>query len=485
MRILLLLLVLLPLLAQAAPFSGETYLQQLRLRFASAAEAAQAQLTIAPVYDNREWALSARWDDCNANSLVMREHLAKYGLKGTFYLTGTDAQGRFGEQFARELMRDGCSLGGHSMTHPNLTTLAPNQIWQEIMANRVEREAQTDTLINSFAFPYGQHKSADHPQAQQDITEALDRAGYSHCVYQDFVRNNPFLRPEAWTTGCQVVPGDKVVDAAKFQESLDKILRFKDAYQKVSHCIFLGVHAWQQGEEWAKFDAVLQTLTDRNWWVCNQTEWAAYARQVQQTKWSLLPGEAGDPVVACQFARPPGVEVGAMVPLTVVVTGPAPRQVLCDDKPLPMRREGEQTILNLPASEACPLPAQIDQISVTPNAAEAVTPPKFPFLHLRVGLRLQDEAPALNLRWEPTPELTGASVSFRLPLRYQHGCFSGLPVAGPTLAASGSGCPLKEQPDAERYREGPETFVIEFNFRTKSDVGRVYVTFQTDVDAQG
>jgi hypothetical protein len=482
MKACLLLLALLPVIAQAAPFAGEMYQQTLRLRFASPAEAKQARIRIAPVYDDREWALSARWDDCNANSLIMREHMAKFGIKGTFYLTGTDPKGQFGEQFARELQRDGCSIGGHSMTHPDLTTLSPNAIWHEIVANRVEREAQTDTLINSFAFPYGQFRSAKNPQAQQDITEALDRAGYFHCVYQEFLKDNPFLKPEEWSTGWQVVPGDKVVEPDQFQASLDRVLRAKEANQVLSHCIFLGVHAWQQGDEWAKFDAVLATLNNRSWWMCNQTEWAAYARQVRETELHVSEAGPKDRIVECVLGRPLAAELGAAVPLTLAVEGAVPQAAQCDEGSVTLEQRGDTAVLNLPPRKEWPLPAKIDQVAVTPNAAEAVTPAKFPFLHLKVHLRLQDPRPTLGLTWEPAPDLTGASVSFRLPPRYRHSGFSGGPTDGPVLRDRGMACPLEERPNVERYRTGPETFVIELNFATRSGVGRAYVTFQTDVD---
>ncbi len=483
MKVLLLLLIVLPVLAQAAPLARGSYRQHLKLTFASAAEAAQARLTVAPVYDDREWALSARWDDCNANSLVMHEHMARAGIKGTFYLTGTDPQGRFGEQFAHALMRDGCSIGGHSQTHPSLTMVPPNEIWQQIMANRIEREAQTDTPINSFAFPNGRYRSDTDPQTLADITAALERAGYFHCVYTDFVRNNPHLKQAEWTTGWQVVPGDKVVDAAKFQENLDKILRFKDTYQATSHCIFLGVHAWQQGEQWGKLDALLQTLQERNWWVCNQTEWAAYSRQAREATCRQEDTAPAQPAREYTITRPVAAELGAMVPLTVVVQGAAPQQALCEGQPVTIEQRGDRAIINLPAGREGALPAKIDHVAVEARSQEYVATKDFPGLRFRVQLQPRGEQPSLTLEWRSAPELTGVAVSCRLPLRYLHGGGVGLPTGeGGRLEQPLARFALQERPDAERYRSGPEYFVMQFDFTSQWGPGRIYVTTQADVD---
>ncbi|MCE5237498.1 polysaccharide deacetylase family protein [bacterium] len=475
-------LVLLPTLAHGWPIMNSSS-QRLTLRFASAAEANLAKLSFAPVYDDREWALSARWDDSNPNSLVMREHMARYGLKGTFYLTGTDPQGRLGEQFARDLMRDGFSIGGHTQTHPSLTMVPPNEIWQQIMANRIEREAQTDTPINSFAFPNGRYRSDTDPQAMADITAALERAGYFHCVYTDFVRNNPHLKQAEWTTGWQVVPGDKVVDAAKFQENLDKILRFKDTYQTTSHCIFLGVHAWQQGEEWPKFDAVLQTLTDRNWWICNQTEWAAYSRQAREATCRQEETAAAQPAREYTITRPVAAELGAAVPLTVVVQGAAPQQALCEGQPVTIEQRGGRAIINLPAGQEGAPPAKIDHVAVEAGSQEYVVSKDFPGLRFRMQLQPRGEQPGLTLQWQPAPELTGVAVSCRLPLRYLQSGGAGLPTAeGSRLEQPLARFPLQERPDLERYRSGPEYFVVQFDFTSQWGPGRIYVTTQADVD---
>jgi hypothetical protein len=477
MKVLLLLLIVLPVLAQAAPLARGSYRQHLKLTFASAAEAAQARLTVAPVYDDREWALSARWDDCNANSLVMHEHMARAGIKGTFYLTGTDPQGRFGEQFAHALMRDGCSIGGHSQTHPSLTMVPPNEVWQQIMANRIEREAQTDTPVNSFAFPNGRYRSDTDPQALPDITAALERAGYYHCVYTDFVKNNPHLQVEEWVTGWQVVPGDKVVDAAKFQENLDKILRFPSTYQQLSRCIFLGVHAWQQGEEWPKFDAVLDTLNNRGWWMCNQTEWAAYARQARAATITADAAGAAATQLTYQVLRPLPAELGAAVPLTIVVQGAAPQAAECDGQPLACEQRGDRAVLNLPPSPQHPLPARIDHVAVALGQQDYVASTEFPSLSFRLSLRQEAGERRLVLQWQPTADLRERFATFRMPLRYTANPTTAQPAAGATQQA----CLLQERPE-ERYRGGPEYFAVQLDFTSPQGVGRVYVTATADVD---
>lgn len=75
-------------------------------------------ITILPVYDGKTWAFTARWDDNNPNQLNMQKAMASLGLKGTFYLNGSDTSRQLGGAYARQLSTEGCSVGGPH--HPSL-----------------------------------------------------------------------------------------------------------------------------------------------------------------------------------------------------------------------------------------------------------------------------------------------------------------------------------------------------------------------------
>jgi len=382
-----------PVAPPAAP-ALRLYAQTLEVEYASAEDAARARLSVAPVYDGREWAFSARWDDCNLNSLQMRQHMAKFGLKGTFYLTQNDQKNSFGPEYCRQLMQDGFSIGGHTMTHPKLPELNAGAIWWELCANRVGREDDTETPLNSLAFSYGQFRSNTKPEVFAMVSEAVRRSGYHHCVYADFVRGNPYLAPNEFSTGCQVVPGDRTVDAAKFQEQLAKPLTMSpEAYRAWTHCLSLGVHAWQAGEEWKKLEAVFETIAGKpEWWYCNHTEWAAYARQATC---SVLRSEAAPATAAGRryaLSRPVPADLGAAVPLTCLVKGAAVRAITLDGTAMPFETRADTVVVNLPHGQGQALPQRIGHIEVpaaAPTLADDQQCADFPGLK---GLLLPDTA---------------------------------------------------------------------------------------------
>lgn len=449
--------------------------QQLEITYASPADAQQAALSFAPVYDNRDWAFSARWDDTNANSLNMHEHMAKYGLQGTFYLTQPDAGHGLDANWAKKLQAAGCSVGGHSLTHPKFAEVPAGEIFRQILANRIEWEDLLDTPLNSFAFPYGQFRDAKVPLLWQATTDTLKRLGYLHCVYSDFVRDNPDLAPGEICTGNQVVPGDKVVEADKFQEQLDKVVtKYPDNYRKVSHEVFLGVHAWQAGAEWDKLDAVYETLAHKpNWWYCSQNEWAAYSRQALQS--ALRPGAVTGATVRYTLTRPAVTELGAAVPLTCLVAGAAVQSAKVDGQPLAADQRGDLFVLNVPAPQA--LPARIGRIDMaaTPVAADCADYPG-----LKCLLVADPAAQKISLKLDAPAglPLTAVAVTFRLPLCYETGTFNkDLPKLAAGLGVTVE-LPLPTTRQDPYWQQGPKYYAAQVDFTTPTGPGRVWVTTQ-------
>ncbi len=454
------------------------YTQRVEVRFASAEQAAQASIQFAPVFDDRQWALSARWDDNHAGSLTMREVMARNGLKGTFYLNQTDAKGQFGADYARRLMQDGCSVGGHTQTHPKLAEVTPGAAFYEILANRVEREAQTDCPMATFAFPYGQFKSDDHPRLWETTTRALHRAGFSHCLYLDFVRENPYLLKDEFSSVLQVVPGDREVNAQQFRERLGKILELKDAFSEHSRCISLGVHPWQTGDEWRKLEELFrEDLAGRdNWWYCNQDEYAAYHRQVHRSRLEALPPEADAAVRCYTLHRPHPADLGAMTPLTCVVEGGQVEAVTVDQARVEVRSTEGRAIVNVPHAAGKTLPTRIGSIHMagpSDTPAEPAACEDFPRVHMLLGI---DEAGKMSLQCRPEVELREVWVRFRLPVQYVEGV---LTEAVETLAAGETRTvtlPMPAKRDDPFWAEGPQLYVAEVDFTAADGPGRLFVT---------
>jgi len=454
------------------------YTQQVDVRFASAEEAARATVRFAPVFDDRQWALSARWDDNHAGSLTMREVMARNGLKGTFYLNQTDAKGQFGADYARELMQDGCSVGGHTQTHPKLAQVTPGAAFCEILANRVEREAQTDRPMVSFAFPYGQFRSDDHPRLWETTTRALNRAGFSHCLYLDFVRENPYLPTNEFSSVLQVVPGDREVNARQFRERLGKILESGDAFSEHSRCISLGVHPWQTGDEWRKLEELFrEDLAGRdNWWYCNQDEYAAYHRQVHRSRLEALPLEEEATVRRYTLHRPHPADLGAMTPLTCVVEGGQVEAVSMDEAAVEVRAVEGAAIVNVPHAAGKGLPTRIGSIHM-PGAGDTPTEPPMCDDFPRVRMLLEtDGVGEISLQCTSEVDLRDVWVRFRLPVQYTEGVLTKaveIIAAGQTKTVA---IPLPAKREDPFWAEGPQLYVAEVDFTAADGPGRLFVT---------
>jgi hypothetical protein len=323
---------------------------------------------LAAVYDGRKWGLSTRWDDSNPNALNVRRKMLENGIRGTFYLNSRKPEEQQGS-LAEKLTGQGeCSVGGHSATHPHLPKLPANEAFYELMANRIALECLTDRPVNSLAFPYGGYQDKDRPEILEGVTAAFLRTGYHHCVYAGFVTRNPYLPENLVSTGLQVVPGDRQVDAEKFWKQIEKVRDNDSQSRKVSDCIFLGVHPWQEGKELDHLGEVMGDLRDwDDFWHCTQTEYAAFAKQRRTTKVEALgSGKFG-------ITRPCAFDLGNDIPLTLVFDGDTVRSAKVDGVVCTVRQADGKTFVNVPHGSPQGVPVKIGQ------AAEGVAK-KFPGL---------------------------------------------------------------------------------------------------------
>ena len=76
-------------------------------------------------------------------------------------------------EMVREMRASGMDFGGHTVTHPILARLNPEQQWREISRSKQRIEAELDESIDAFSYPVGA------PDCFDKITRScLDRAGY-------------------------------------------------------------------------------------------------------------------------------------------------------------------------------------------------------------------------------------------------------------------------------------------------------------------
>lgn len=87
------------------------------------------------------------------NTPVVLDVLARYGIKATFFMKGSNAKGK--EALIKRIRAEGHLVANHSYSHPNFHTLSQGQQVSEITT--------TDAIINSampksfklFRYPYG------------------------------------------------------------------------------------------------------------------------------------------------------------------------------------------------------------------------------------------------------------------------------------------------------------------------------------------
>jgi peptidoglycan/xylan/chitin deacetylase (PgdA/CDA1 family) len=109
-------------------------------------------------------------------------------LEGVDYLTWSEV---------RELHQEGIEFGSHTVTHPDLRCLGPEQIEYELGYSKEVIEQQLGTSINSFAYPF------PFPEENTDFTrlllDELENQGFENGVTtilgRASLRHNRFFLP--------------------------------------------------------------------------------------------------------------------------------------------------------------------------------------------------------------------------------------------------------------------------------------------------
>ncbi len=99
---------------------------------------------------------------------VVRPILQKFGMRAVVFVVGDPSiresvwDKNLGSVFKLlsekqiiELKQDGFEIGSHSMTHPDLTHIPKEGVWQELLRSRMLLEILLNSPVRSFAYPYG------------------------------------------------------------------------------------------------------------------------------------------------------------------------------------------------------------------------------------------------------------------------------------------------------------------------------------------
>ena len=117
---------------------------------------AAASLTQSPAQaDPPLTIVSLTFDDGNANQMTAGSILATYGAKGTFFVPSgfLNTSGYLTTANLATLAADDHEIGGHTLTHPDLTTIPADEAARQICNDRVAL-LNLGYSVRSFAYPF-------------------------------------------------------------------------------------------------------------------------------------------------------------------------------------------------------------------------------------------------------------------------------------------------------------------------------------------
>ncbi|RKY08380.1 MAG: hypothetical protein DRP56_04230 [Planctomycetota bacterium] len=460
--------------------SAETYTQAVEIEFRDEDAAKKAIVQMAPLYNDYEWAVSARWDDNFEDAgFIVRDLMKKYGCKGTFYLNSWIGPWS-GEDFretGREFMKGGNSIGNHTLSHPMITVCNRNRIFEEMARNRAEWEAITDSQVLSYAFSYNRAgywgETAfikDKGEViKPDIAILLKRAG----LYS--LANNWFVEFE------EIIPAPFMpYDGADIDGFVEKTL--KNEKFKADHPIFMfAMHAWayNKGQKQKKLEGQLEKYGNNpNWWYCNLNEYAAYRYQYKYSK--LMPLQRDGKIVHFSLKRPVLLDLNNSTPLTFKITQVPAQDVVAvkcaTAESVRSDRQKNGYNFHLQHNRDQELPRKIGLIANDDNRSAIYTDQDSDFPGLRGVLSFKDNMLHLALNNQTGLPLTKTRITYRLPLAWDEG------VVRRSIEDLKPGSKYQDDlyliPSSKdyKYTAGEDYFVAQVDFRLGDEPGRLHLS---------
>jgi peptidoglycan/xylan/chitin deacetylase (PgdA/CDA1 family) len=102
--------------------------------------------------------------------------LKKHGFRATIFMVSgfVDRPGYLTWAQLREMAASGITIGGHTLSHPDLTRLKPVDVMREVAESKAILEHGIGRPVHFFAYPSGRYN--------QQVVEALKAAGYQGAV---------------------------------------------------------------------------------------------------------------------------------------------------------------------------------------------------------------------------------------------------------------------------------------------------------------
>lgn len=455
----------------AADFPGmRSYLQTVKLRYATEAEAEKAELRPMALPNWYRIAFSGRWDDNALNHYRTHAAMTDHRIKGTFYLTNPGRVRRLGPEFCRKLLEKGCSLGIHTLSHPFLPTLNPNEQFYEIMHLRAIREPDSDSMFSTMVYPYCRFGSNFEPEIILDLGRAMRNTGV---IGAPTVRYNKQEQAFGYPAGTLAEsfllrPGDRDPNPEIFHKQLSSALKNSSALEK-NPCISISMHSWHTAEGLKTLRKLLQEVADcPDWWYCNQNEYAAYRFEFHQTK---VTKKVEGNVAVYTIERYEPATLGAAPALWFSLSGVKPQAV----EGAVLKAAAGRLALEVPHDSAYRLPETISLLK------EDGSFDKFPYLAGSIGKT--GETIAVKLENRGDVPVTRLVLTLRCCAAYT----PGVQVRKPVELAPGKSIETKFQLGAMRselrYRLGKPYFVVEADFLRDGKACRAFLPLRLEADS--
>ncbi|SDH04843.1 polysaccharide deacetylase family protein [Pseudonocardia oroxyli] len=139
--------------------------------------------------------VSFTFDDSNADQLPAAQTLKANGMAGTFYVNSgfVNQPGYFTVANLQSLVADGHEIGGHSVTHPDLTSLPAAEAQRQVCNDRVNL-ANWGIQTRSFAYPFAAATTATENivkncgyQSARGLGDIQSRFGCTGCPFAETV----------------------------------------------------------------------------------------------------------------------------------------------------------------------------------------------------------------------------------------------------------------------------------------------------------
>ena len=162
-----------------------------------------------------------------------RIHNAPARIEGADYLTWSDL---------RELHAEGIRFGSHTVSHPDLRSLGPEQIEYELGHSKEVLEEQLGVSIDAFSYPFG------FPEEDKNFTRFLEDVlsnlgfdyGVSTILGRASRRSNRFFLPRLPVNSCD--------DPSLFRAKLEGGYDWLHWPQLLKKCMFHNAALTQQGQ---------------------------------------------------------------------------------------------------------------------------------------------------------------------------------------------------------------------------------------------